>query len=54
MNDLEASRDDHDHDQDKSGNAEASGMAAGGSRGDGPDETGALPRHKWHPHTVKV
>lgn len=52
VNDLEASRDDHNADQD-----EASGMVgavSGGGREDGPDETGALPRHKWHPHTVKV
>lgn len=48
MNDLDASRDDANIDQD--GN-EASAV---GESGDRPSDTGALPRHKWHPHTVKV
>ncbi|CAM9892181.1 unnamed protein product [Pylaiella littoralis] len=48
VNDLDASRDDANIDQD--GN-EASAV---GESGDGPSDTGALPRHKWHPHTVKV
>eukprot|EP00752_Nemacystus_decipiens_P012358 g10955.t1 len=52
VNDLEASRDEHDHQDEASG---AGGVAVGvAGREDGPDETGALPQHKWHPHTVKV
>lgn len=56
MNDLDASRNnadaaaDADADADQDGN-EASAMVGSG---DGPSDTGALPRHKWHPHTVKV
>ncbi|CAN0342356.1 unnamed protein product [Ectocarpus sp. 6 AP-2014] len=66
VNDLEGSRDldndndkrnaDRDQDQDQDENdedKEASALQGAGAGGDAA-ETGALPRHKWHPHTVKV
>lgn len=52
VNDLEASRDNADQVDD--GASGMGGVGGGVGREDGPDETGALPRHKWHPHTVKV
>lgn len=41
---------------DKDGEEEAA-LGADGAVGQGTEglaDTGALPRHKWHPHTVKV
>ncbi|CAN0079618.1 unnamed protein product [Scytosiphon promiscuus] len=57
INDLEASRDDlNGAEGDEDNDASAVGGGGGGDGGDEgrSDSGGALPRHKWHPHTVKV
>lgn len=52
VNDLDASRENEDV-QGEFDEGKASAMG-GGADGVVPSEYGALPRHKWHPHTVKV
>lgn len=53
MNDLNSSRD-QDGQEFQEEKDEASAMGGDGTGSPTPPIPGALPRHKWHPHTVKV
>lgn len=53
MNDLNTSRD-QDGQELQEEKDEAAATEGGGTGAPPPPIAGALPMHKWHPHTVKV
>ena len=59
MNDLEEGEEDAQGLEDRAADGEQAFATAderdmNGDGLEGPSDSGALPRHKWHPHTVKV